>query len=139
MITSVEQALSILDDASRSEVEREMAGHYLQTHPHSKAIVRLVKALQDDDTGVAWAAAEGLSRLGEPAVVEVCRALSDHQRAGDPRLLTGAYHVLRHLQDITLSQQATPLMRALRGPVPDLKAMEEADRLLRLLGNHWVR
>ena len=139
MITSVEQALTILDDQNRSDIEREMAGHYLQTHPNTKAIVRLVKALQDDDSGVAWAAAEGLARMGEPAVVEVCHALADHERAGDPRLLRGAYHVLRHLADAALYQQAFPLMQALKGPASDLQAMQEADRLLRLVGNHNLR
>ena len=135
MITSVEQALKILDDPSRSDMERELAGRYLLAHPHDNAIVRLVKALQDDDAGVAWSAAETLSRIGEPALRELCRALSDHQRVGDPRLLNGAYHVLYHLQNPALSKQLNPLMQALKGPAADLAAMEEADRLLRYLDN----
>jgi HEAT repeat protein len=133
MITSVEQALAILDDVGRSDLEREMAGHYLQAHPNDKAIVRLVKALQDNDPGVAWAAAEALSRLGDSALTELCRALTDHKRVGDPRLLTGAQHVLYHMQNTTVSEQLSPLMQALQGPVPDLRAMVEADRLLRQL------
>jgi len=95
--------------------------------------VRLVQALQDDDAGVAWSAAEGLARLGEPAVKELCHALSDHVRVGDARLLTGAYHVLYHVENETLKEQVNPLLLALKGPVPDLKAMEEADRLLKRL------
>lgn len=133
MITSVDQALAILDNNNLTTVEREMAGHYLLGHPDNKAIVRLVKALQDDDTGVAWSAAEALSRLGEPALKELCHALLDHVRVGDPRLLTGAYHVLYHIQNVALSEFISPLLLALKGPVPDLQAMEQADRLLRHL------
>jgi HEAT repeat protein len=139
MVTSMDQALAILDDTGRSDLDREMAGHYLQTHPNEKAIVRLVKALQDDDTGVAWSAAEALSRLGLPAIKELCRALSDHARSGDPRLLTGAHHVLYHMPNSSLTPQLVPLMQALKGPVPDLMAMEEADRLLRQLDNNKPR
>jgi HEAT repeat protein len=133
MITSVDQALTILENKNLTAVEREMAGRYLRAHPDNKAIVQLVRALQDDDRGVAWSAAESLSRLGEPAVKELCHALSDHIRVGDPRLLSGAYHVLYHLQDEALAGHIVPLLHALKGPVPDLKAMEEADRLLRRL------
>ena len=135
MIVSVDQALEILDGPGRSTVEREMAAHYLKSHVTPKATARLVQALQDDDPGVAWTAAEALSRLGEPAVWELLRALSDHDRAGDPRLLTGAYQALYHMPSSSFNVPVNRLMEALKGPAPDLSAMEEAHRLLQLREN----
>ena len=85
MITSVDQALAILDNNNLTTVEREMAGHYLRTHPDNKAISRLVKALQDDDSGVAWSAAEALSRECVGALVAIQRdvALAPYVETGE--------------------------------------------------------
>jgi len=133
MIGSVDQALEILDGAGRTTVEREMAAHYLEAHPSNQATARLVKALQDDDPGVTWSAAEALSHLGDMALKELFRALTDHERVGDPRLLSGAYHVLFHMQSTSHSARLSPLIEALQGPVPDLETMQEAHRLLQQL------
>jgi hypothetical protein len=136
MIRSVDQALGILDDRSRPPVEREVAGRYLMAHPDAKAAARLVLALQDDAAGVVWSAAETLAQLGDAALVELCRALADHKRAGDPRLLNGAYQALYHMQNATRPDILGRLMRALKSPAPDLAAMEEAHQVLRELGQN---
>ena len=131
MITSVSQAVQLLDDAGADAIQREMAAHYLEQHPDRSIVQRLVNALEDDDPGVRWASAEALSKLGQRALVDMLVALMDPTRVGDPLLREGVYHALHHNLDPKIPAQAHALMQALRGPVPDLASMEEAFYLLR--------
>ena len=134
-IMSETQALQVLDDIRQGPLEREAAARYLKRHPTQKVIHRLVLALQDDDFGVRWDAAEALALLGEPALPELVKALTDPQRIGDSRLREGAYHVLHHMQRDRLSVPVDKLMAALKGPASDIAAFEEANRLLHELNS----
>lgn len=128
-IDSTEAALKLLDNVREEPAYREAAVRYLSDHASPEAIVRLVRTLQDDDFGVRWEAALALTQLGEPAVIEVLKALADPKRVDDPRLRDGAYHIL-HNSQIPASLNVTELLNALRGQVADISSLVEAYRLL---------
>lgn len=131
MITSVSQAVQLLDDVRADAVQREMAAHYLEQHPDRTIVQRLVTALEDDDPGVRWASAEALSKLGQHALVDMLMALMDPLRVGSPLLREGVYHAIYHNLDPHITLQASALMQAMHGPAADLASMEEAFHLLR--------
>ncbi len=128
-IESLEEALKLLDDIRDDPAQREAAVHYLSEHSSPETIVRLVRTLQDDDFGVRWEAALALTQLGEPAVIEVLKALADPKRVDDPRLREGAYHILRNGK-IPATLNVTDLLTALRGQAADISSLVEAYRLL---------
>ncbi|MFN8596516.1 MAG: HEAT repeat domain-containing protein [Anaerolineae bacterium] len=128
-IESLEEALKLLDDVREAPAQREAAVHYLGDHSSPQVIVRLVQALQDDDFGVRWEAALTLTQLGEPAVIEVLKALADPKRVDDPRLREGAYHILRN-GTLPAALNVTDLLTALRGQAADISSLVEAYRLL---------
>jgi HEAT repeat protein len=138
MITSVTQAVKLLDDAGANPVQREMAAHYLELHADRSLVQRLVLALEDNDGGVRWAAAEALAQLGEVALPDMLVALMDPHRVGDPLLREGVYQVLYHNRSSQVNAQTARLMRALHGPAADLAAMEEAFVLLRQMAAQKV-
>jgi HEAT repeat protein len=128
-IDSTEAALKLLDDVREEPAYREAAVHYLGDHASLEAIARLVRTLQDDDFGVRWEAALALTQLGEPAVIEVLKALADPRRVDDPRLREGAYHIL-HNGQVPAALNVTELLNALRGQAADISSLVEAYRLL---------
>jgi HEAT repeat protein len=131
MITSVSQAVQLLDNERADSIQREMAAHYLEQHPDRAILQRLVTALEDNDPGVRWASAETLSKLGTLALIDMLIALMDPLRVGNPLLREGVYHALYHNLDPHTTVQASGLMQALQGPAADLASMEEAYHLLR--------
>jgi HEAT repeat protein len=131
MITSVSQAVHLLDDVHADSIQREMAAHYLEQHPDRTIVQRLVGALEDDDPGVRWASAIALSKLGQRALIDMLTALMDPMRVGNPLLREGIYHALYHNLDPHITTQAGALLQAMRGPAADLASMEEAFHLLR--------
>ena len=130
-IESWEQALDILDGRQNPVAEREAAARYLRKNPEPLAVPRLVRALQDEDFGVRWAASEALGQLGVPALEAVLRVLADPERVGDPRLRESAYHMLHLGQEWPVPVKA--LLASLKGPAADLASLEEAARLLQML------
>ncbi len=130
MITSVGQAIAVLDDDREEAGVREAAVRYLADYPTPKVIARLGQALEDDDVGVRWEAANMLARLGEPALLEVLKALTDPKRVDDPHLRESAYHIL-HNNQASVPVPVTDLLNALRGQVADITSLVEADRVLR--------
>ena len=130
-IVSWQQALALLDNRLSPVAEREAAARFLKKFPEPQAVPRLVRALQDEDFGVRWAASEALSRLGVHALEAVLRVLADPNQVGDPRLRDSAYHMLHLGQQWPVSVKG--LMRSLKGPAADLATLEEAARLLQLL------
>ena len=132
MITSQAQALDLLDDGRERAALREAAIRYLKAYPTSTVIARLVQALQDDDVGVRWEASTVLAQLGEIALPEVLRALTDPKRVGDPRLRDSAYHIL-HSNQAVVPVRIIDLLEALRGPAADIASLVEANRVLREL------
>ena len=130
-IVSWRQALAIMDNRLSPVADREAAARFLKKFPEPQAVPRLVRALQDEDFGVRWAASEALSRLGVHALEAVLRVLADPNQVGDPRLRDSAYHMLHLGQQWPVSVKG--LMRSLKGPAADLATLEEAARLLQLL------
>ena len=130
-ITSSAQAIDILDDEREVAAIREAAIRYLAKYPTSEMIARLVQALQDDDYGVRWEAATVLAQLGETALLEVLKALTDPRCVGDPRLRECAYHIL-HNNPTSMPVPIAELLDALRGPAADIASLVEADRVLRM-------
>lgn len=129
-ITSTTQALELLDNYREESSYREAAIHYLTDHSSPAVIVRLVQALQDDDVGVRWVAAMALAQLGEAALPEILKALTDPVRVGDPRLREGIYHIL-HNNQRAIPVPITDLLAVLKGPVAGIASLVEADRVIR--------
>jgi len=130
-VRSWEQAVAILNNRLNSVAEREAAARFLKKNPEPQAVPRLVKALQDEDFGVRWAASEALSQLGVHALETVLGVLADPDQVGDPRLRESAYHML-HLGR-AWPVPVNKLMQSLKGPAADLATLEEAARLLHLM------
>jgi HEAT repeat protein len=128
-VDSLEAALKLLDNVREEPAHREAAVRYLSNHASPEAIARLVRTLQDDDFGVRWEAALALTQLGEPAVIEVLKALADPRRVDDPRLREGAYHIL-HNGQVPATLNVTELLNALRGQAADISSLVEAYHLL---------
>ena len=128
MIKSTEEAIAILKNIRLSELERDDAIHYLQEYPSPEGMEALVAALQDDDSGVRWAAGAALAQLGEAGLPALLRALS---RSGQDTLLRqGARHVLHYNASPRVRQQTQELMQALKGPGSAVATMEVAHALL---------
>jgi hypothetical protein len=91
----------------------------------------LVRALEDEDGGVRWLAAEGLLALGkggleprrlEPLLVALVA------RADSAWLREGAHHVLR-----TWAGPFAPIVHALEGPAPAVAVPVATEEVLRAL------
>jgi HEAT repeat protein len=92
----------------------------------------LVKALDDDNSGVCWLAAEGLIALRQEGLVPLLEALK--QRSGSVRLREGAHHVLRSLARQGLyTSILTPVLAALEDIEPAIQLPLVAYAALRLL------
>ncbi len=129
-IASENQALDILHDVTRSSELRVKAARYLGGNHAARIIQNLVQALQDDDFGVRWEAAEALAKCGPVALPEMLKALTDPKRVSDPRVRRSIYHVLHEIDDPELQRQTAGLMEALRGPAAAIAAMMAAGALL---------
>ncbi len=129
-ITSEAQALDILNDVSDSPEQRARAARYLGRYPSTRVIQSLVQALQDDDFGVRWGAAEALAECSPVALPEMLKALTDPKRVGDPRVRRSIYHVLRQINDPELQAQTADLVEALHGPAAAIATMMAAFQLL---------
>lgn len=127
MIQTVAEAIAVLDQPAGSSTDREDAIHYLHNYPSPEGAERLVAALSDDDSGVRWAAAQGLIDYGEQAMPPLLRALT--QNAGNYNLRIAAYQVLHENPNAAIRQQAAELVKALRGPGADVAAMQAASKL----------
>ncbi len=130
VITSTTQALELLDNNREESTSREVAIRYLRNNSSPAVIVRLVQALQDDDVGVRWVAATALAQLGEVALPEVLKALTDPARVGDPRLREGVHHIL-HNNQRSVPVPITDLLAALKGPAAGIASLVEVDRVIR--------
>jgi HEAT repeat protein len=135
VVTSVAQAMAVLADEREKAGVRETAVRYLAEHPTPTVITRLVQTLQDDDVGVRWETANVLAQLGEPALLEVLKALTDPKRVDDPHLRESAYHIL-HINQAAVPVPTADLLDALRGQVADISSLVEADRVLRAWAKH---
>ena len=130
MIDSTSEAIEILKDGKRSEVEREQAIYYLRDQGSPEAIDALVAALQATDYGVRWSAAKALAAMGDAGIPALLRALISP--AGDDQLLReGAHHVLKDNASPEVRSKTHELLGALKGPSADIETMMVASKLLR--------
>ena len=129
-ITSLEQAIEILKDGSRKELERVTAVSYLVEAGTPEAIDALISVLSDDDYGVRWAAAEGLAKLGAKAAPAVLRAILSPD--ADDRLREAAHHIFKQNSDLLIRSEAKPLVRALETST-GVDDLTEAGKLLKKL------
>jgi HEAT repeat protein len=89
----------------------------------------LMGMLEDDDTGVRWAAMRGLIHLKREAVRPVLLALT--RRFDSARFRQGAHHILHALHDQGfLLPVEEDVFRALEGMSPGIRAAEAANRVL---------
>lgn len=88
-------------------------------HMHDPAATdALITALDDSRRGVRWLAAEGLIAIGRPVVEPLLRALIANP--SDYCLLQGAHHVLAAVCGQPEDAPCTAVIKALKGPSPEL-------------------
>jgi HEAT repeat protein len=92
----------------------------------------LVAALEDDNSGVRWLAAEGLIGTGRAALRPLFEALT--QRAGSIWLREGAHHVLHDMKEHGLLRKLElEVYHALRDQAPDIEVPWTAEEALKEL------
>jgi HEAT repeat protein len=92
----------------------------------------LVKALEDDNSGVRWLAAEGLVILGRAGLVPLLEALRHH--SDSVWLREGAHHVLRSLaREDLYASIVTPVLAALEDIEPAIQLPLVTHTALRML------
>jgi len=131
---SVDDAIHASEDMAAGKDIHRQAIRYLASLDECFAVEGLVGALQNDDFGVRWEAANLLAKLGKKALPALLRALMDPARASDPRLREGALRIVCTFQDPKIEGTFTPLSDALTGPAADIVSMRAAYRLLHHLG-----
>ena len=127
---TVDQAITVLSNATLNPGLREEAMHYLSEMDDCFEIDQLINLLLDDEFNVRWEAARLLTSMGELALPSLLRALVDPEKVSHTRLREGVYRILHNNHDPSVQNRTRPLMNALRGPAPDFAAMCEASRLL---------
>lgn len=128
MIQSTEQALRLVKDTRLSESERTEGIHYLRDAPTDEGIRALVGALQDDDHGVRFAAANALAYMGDAAMPAVLHALA--QPDNDVVLRKGVAIVIGENTSPKVRSEGQALLKALKGPQAGIATMEAAIRLM---------
>lgn len=94
-----------------------------------KAAEALVGMLQDNDTGVRWAAMNSLIQLKRAAIYPVLEALT--RDFGSARVREGAHHVLHSLlAQGLLTKDELNVCNALRGAAPAIEAAWAANTAL---------
>lgn len=94
-----------------------------------EVIEPLVGMLEDDDTGVRWAAMRSLIHMKREVVRPIMLALT--RRFDSARFRQGAHHILHALHDQGLLLPAEKdVFRALEGLAPGIRAAEAANQVL---------
>ena len=125
---SIQEALAVLDDTTRPAMEREQAAHKLAESPTVAVVERLVTALEDEESGVRWAAAAALIDCGEAALVPLLNALV--AQADSTWLREGAHHVFSSTRSLKVQQATADVVKALKGPASSVATTEAAVRAL---------
>lgn len=93
------------------------------------AIPFLIDALDDENAGVRWLAAEGLIRIGQPTLRPLLEALIARRQS--PFLYQGAHHVLHELGKAEFTEEISSLLSALKESAARTKILVSASELLR--------
>ncbi len=104
---------ALLDGQGGAVEERLQAIHRLQENAGDEDLKRFVKALEDSDFGVRWAAAVALTQNGDRALPPLLQALLDHPES--VWLREGAHHIFHYSAGPIVRQHAAEFMEATRG------------------------
>jgi HEAT repeat protein len=129
---SPEALLAVIDNGGSSTLDREDAIHQLKEFPTPAVIDRLIRALEDDDSGVRWAAATTLIEFGKAAAAPLLRTLVE--KNDSVWLREGAYRVFHDTHDATVQALTADVVKALKGPAAGLMTTEAAVKALGKLG-----
>jgi HEAT repeat protein len=129
---SPEALLAVIDNGGSSSLDREGAIHQLKEFPTPAVIDRLIRALEDDDSGVRWAAATTLIEFGKAAAAPLLRTLVE--KNDSVWLREGAYRVFHDTHDATVQALTVDVVKALKGPAAGLMTTEAAVKALGKLG-----
>lgn len=129
---SPEALLATIDQAGSSSLDREGAIHQLKDFPTPAVIDRLIRALEDNDSGVRWAAATTLIEFGKAAAAPLLRTLVE--KNDSVWLREGAYRVFHDTHDATVQALTADVVKALKGPAAGLRTTEAAVKALGKLG-----
>ena len=125
MFNSVADAIKVAHDLSFTELEREKALRYLETSDDPEAIKTLIAALEDDDHGVRFAAAEVLAAQGESSFKYLLESLA---QPNNVMLRDGARVVIHQNSSVTVKAKSKELLNAFNAPGTDIRTMEEATK-----------
>jgi len=128
---AIQEALAVLDDTTRPAMEREQAAHKLAETPSPAVAERLVAALEDEESGVRWAAAAALIDCGDAALTPLLHALVS--QADSTWLREGAHHVFSNTRSLKVQQATADVVKALKGPASGVATTEAAVRALMAL------
>ena len=128
---AIQEALAVLDDTTRLAMEREQAAHKLAETPSPEVAERLVTALEDEESGVRWAAAAALIDCGDAALTPLLHALVS--QADSTWLREGAHHVFSNTRSLKVQQATANVVKALKGPASGVATTEAAVRALMAL------
>ena len=125
---AIQETLAVLDDTTRPAMEREQAAHKLAETPSPEVVERLVAALEDEESGVRWAAAAALIDCGDAALTPLLHALIS--QADSTWLREGAHHVFSNTRSLKVQQATADVVTALKGPASGVATTEAAVRAL---------
>lgn len=127
MFNSIEEAVKASKDESLTELEREKALRYLGPSDDLEAMKILITALEDDDRGARFAAAEVFKTQGESSFKYLIESLAQPNKV---MLGDGARVVIHQNSSVTVNAKSKELLNALDAPAADIRTMEEATKLL---------
>ncbi len=125
---SLEQALAVAVDNSRSALDREQAIHQLGHSPTPDVINHLIKLLEDNADGVRWAASTALIECSDAALKPLLQALLDQHDS--VWLRRGAYRVFHDTKSFKVQQATGEVVKALTGPAAESTTTDAAARAL---------
>lgn len=123
------EALAVLQDTTRPEVERTAAIHYLAEDLCPACIDALAQTMADENFGVRWAASNALIYAGQAAFKPILRALVAHGTSAAVR--EAACHALCDNADPQVRAASQELLQAMKGAGADAAAPQAAYQLLR--------
>jgi len=112
----------------RRQMVRWEAAKALGEIADPSAAAAMVTILEDEDAGVRWLAAEGLTALGRDGVMPLLHALA--KNSDSEWLQQGAHHVFHALIRRKWAKPLAPVLAALESSVPHLATPVAAHKTL---------
>ena len=126
---NITEALAVLQDTARAEVERTAAIHFLAEDRSPASIEALAQTLADEDFGVRWAASNALIHAGRAAFKPILRMLVAHGTSAAVR--ETACPARGDNVDPQVRAASQELLQAMKGAGADAAAPQTAYQLLR--------